>query len=226
VALALALGGCAAGRLAGPVGEAVPDPAAFASSLRDQTLPDSPQQLTFGWNLDEQGSRVARGRGVVRTEPAERIRLDLFGPRNETYLIAALVSGQYRLPPEAANAVALPSPSLLWAALGVLDPPATASLSSATATGTAAELRYSTPDEQVFVYSFEQGTDDRFQLVRLERAGRQGIIETVAVDRAGDGSIARTRYRHWGEFRDLTLDVEAIRSQDSFPPNIWRPDAV
>jgi len=217
------LAGCATGGLAEPAGRAVPDPSAFERQLRLATLPGTPQQVNFAWSLDEGGSRV-RGRGVVRHEAPQRIRLDLFGPRGETYLMAALVGEEYRLPSEATGAVALPSPSLLWAALGVLEPPVGASLSAATEAESRAELRYDTSNQEIFAFTFviESG---EFRLSRIERAGRQGVIETVQVERAPDGSIARTRYRDWAGFRDLTLEVETVRIADPFPPNIWRPDA-
>jgi len=226
-ALLLVLGaaGCGGARLAPPVGVTVPDPADFAASLRAASLPSSPEQITFGWALDERGSGVS-GRGVVRHEPAERIRLDLFGPRGETYLIAALVGGEYRLPPEAANAVALPSPTLLWGALGILEPPAGATLSSATTAERSAELRFGGQEGQVFVFTFQQQPDERYLLVRVERAASQGVLETVSIERGPGGDIVRTRYRDWTAFRDLTLDVESTQRQTApFPATIWRPDA-
>jgi hypothetical protein len=218
--------GCAGSQLGPPTGEVVPDPAAFAASLRAETLPPTPEQYTFAWSLEEQGSGGVGGRGVLRSEAASRLRLDLFGPRGETYLIAALVDGEYRLPPEAANAVALPSPSLLWAALGVLAPPSAAVLSSATTADATAQLRYSLPDEQIFAYTFQRGADDRFRLARLERAGPRGVLETVSIERTGGGAIGRTRYRDWTAYRDLEFEVQEVVSADPFPSDIWRPDAA
>jgi hypothetical protein len=216
--------GCGGARLSGPVGEPVPDPSGFAESLRAASLPGTPQQITFGWDLNEQGSRVG-GRGVVRSEAADRIRLDLFGPRGDTYLIAALVGEEYRLPPNAENAVALPSPSLLWASMGVLDPPRDATLTSATATENAAELRYSVPNGEIFVFSFQSSAGGEMRLIRLERASSRGVIETVTVDRGTDGALARASYRDWTAFRDLALNVESIRDEERFPADIWSPDA-
>ncbi|MEX2584137.1 MAG: hypothetical protein WD766_12740 [Gemmatimonadota bacterium] len=216
---------CASGRLAEPVGESAADPAELAAELRAATIPAAPLQMSFAWNLDEGGSRVG-GRGVVRVEAPERARLDLFGPRGETYLMAALVDGEYRLPSSASTNVALPSPALLWSAIGVLQPPAAAALASATTSDDGAELRFETESREIFAYTFARGVNGRYDLSRLERAGRQGIIETVTIERGTDGGIRRTRYRNWAEYRDLTLDLETIRQTDGFEPNIWNPDAT
>ncbi len=225
IALAVSVGGCGGARLGAPMGDPAPDPSALAASIQAATIPATPQRVTFSWNLDEQGSRVG-GRGVVRAESPQRIRLDLFGSRGDTYLIAALVGGEYRLPREAANAVTLPSPSLLWAALGVLDPPPGATLTSANTTAGSAELRFSTPNGEVFAYSFVRVDSAQFVLETLERAGPRGVVETVSLDRAGNGAISRTRYRDWAAFRDLELVVEEVVPSSAFPPDIWRPDAI
>ena len=216
--------GCGAARFSAPVGEPVPDPAAFAASLREETRPEGPEQITFSWSLNEQGSNVG-GRGVVRTEEAERIRLDLFGPRGETYLIAALVGERYRLPPEAANAEDLPSPALLWASMGILKPPPDAQLVSATADATSAELRYELPGGELYVYGFAGSQSEGFSLVRLQRGSSRGVIETVTVEHDAAGRLAGARYRNLSAFRELALSVESIRSVQSFPSDIWSPDA-
>ena len=105
-----------------PLGAPLLDPEAAVAELRSATVPASARRASFAWALLESGSRL-RGEGVVRFEAPERLRLDLFGPRGETYLAAALVGEEIRIPPQLAGQVALPSPSLLWGALGVLRPP-------------------------------------------------------------------------------------------------------
>jgi hypothetical protein len=216
---------CSTGQLAAPVGNPVPDPALFAANVRDGSIPAAPLQITFGWTLDEAGSRVS-GRGVVRLEAPERSRLDLFGPRGETYLTAALVDGEYRLPRGAVGAVALPSASLLWSAAGVVQPPSTATLTDATEADGNAELRYAAPGGELFVYRLSASSDGAYLLDRLERAGTQGVLETVTLERDTAGTIVRTRYRDWTAFRDLVLEVESVREAAAFPSNIWSPDAA
>jgi hypothetical protein len=221
ILLAALLGACGGVRLAAPLGDMVPDQAAFAAELRGATQPATPERIFFAWTLDEQGSRV-RGRGIVRAEAPERLRLDLFGPRDETYLMAALVADEYRLPPSAGSAP-LPSPTLLWAAMGVLEPPASATLTAATSTAATAELRYRSPEGDQFVYSFARTGDGPYRLERVQRARGDDVLETVAIDRPGSGQ-PRTQYRDWSRYRDLTLEVDSIRPSQSFPPNIWTPD--
>ncbi|CAN5829818.1 hypothetical protein BH23GEM6_BH23GEM6_25390 [soil metagenome] len=206
-------------------GEPVADPERFAQSLQQATTPGVPRQANFEWILDEAGSRV-RGRGVVRFVAPERQRLDLFGPRGETYLAAALVGEEFRLPPAAAQGFELPSPALLWSALGVIRPPAGAPLSSASMVDdTVAVLRYQLAgDEQLEFRAAHQAGQTR--LLQVERRSRRGALETLRLEYGADGSLARTRYRDWSAYRDLVFETESIRDVTSFPENIWRPDAA
>lgn len=218
------LTGCAATGVVQQAGQPVADPSEFVGELRSETIPATPQRITFGWTLDEAGARV-RGRGVVRVEAPERIRLDLFGPRGETYLTAALVDGQYRFPSSATPAVQLPSPALLWAALGVLHPPSGAALQAATTEQGRADVRFADAAGELFIYSFVMDGNDQYQLTRVERAGSRGVLETVTIERNDAGAIATARYRDWTAFRDLDLTVEEVRSESPFPATIWRPGA-
>lgn len=211
--------GCAA-RAPRPVGEPVADPEALVARFHTGTAPGSPRQAAFAWTLEEAGSRVA-GRGVVRYVAPDRLRLDLFGPRGETYLAAALVEDEFRLPPAAAQGVALPSPALLWAALGIFRAPPGGALSTATAGEAEASLLYRAGEDGFDFTAREVGDDLR--LVAVERIGPSGVLETVRLDYAADGDLRRTRYRDWSAFRDLTFELESIKDVDSFPEAIWSP---
>lgn len=225
VAVGAATGlGCApattsAGTAAG--GAPIANPDSAASSVLAATRPATPRQTTFRWRLDEAGS-VVRGEGVVRYQP-DHIRLDLFGPRGETYLIAALVDEEFRLPPAAAGAFELPSQGLLWGALGVVHPPSDATLAGVT----------EGPDGLILRYAGGDGTEHRFhvtagapvRLTRVERFDESGVIETVRVEYSADGLPARTTYVDRRSYRELVLETESSRDVASFPPGIWRPDA-
>ena len=219
----LGLGACAPG-VPAPVGQPVADPAALASALQQATTPAAPRQATFEWTLDEQGSRV-RGRGAIRFQAPERLRLDLFGARGETYLAAALVGEEFRLPPAATQGVALPSPALLWSALGVIRPPAGAPLVLAAMSDTVAILRYELPGgEQLEYRAAHEGGNTR--LLQVERRARRGVLETIRLEYGAQDELARTRYRDWAAYRDLVFETETIRDVPSFPESIWRPDAA
>jgi hypothetical protein len=211
--------GCAA-RAPRPAGAPVDDPEALVARFHSATAPGSPRQASFNWTLEEAGSRVT-GRGVVRFVAPDRLRLDLFGPRGETYLAAALVGDEFRVPPAATQGVALPSPALLWAALGIFRAPPGGSLSTATAGEGEAALLYRAGEEG-FDFSAREVGDD-LRLVAVERIGPSGVLETVRLDYEPDGDLRRTRYRDWSAFRDLTFELESIKDVESFPEAIWSP---
>jgi hypothetical protein len=222
LATALATGAGCAPAAALPAGAPVPNPAATAAALVQATTPTAPRRATFGWELDEAGSRV-RGRGVVRSEAPERLRLDLFGPRGETYLSAALVGDSVRVPPQA-EGFSLPSPALLWGALGVVRPPTGARLDAVTAQDSRTTLRYTAPDGNVFQYGVE-GDGEAAQLRRVERIARGGVVESLDLSWSAPRTLARARYRDLAAFRELILNFEETTDVPSFPDAIWNPAA-
>ena len=212
--------GCA-GSLPEPVGTPVADPAPLAAELIEQSTPLRPQRFTFAWSLNEAGSRVT-GRGVVRAEAPERIRLDLFGARNESYLSAALVDDNYRFPAGVAVNVALPTPAILWGGLGTIRPPAGAQLIAGAESDTSVTIRYRAEDGTLYQYDVSRSAG-RSMLRNVERSGGNGRLESVRLTRDSTGRITRADYRNWSAFRDLTLEFDAITDSDPFPTSTWQP---
>ncbi|CAN5632992.1 hypothetical protein BH23GEM3_BH23GEM3_26650 [soil metagenome] len=209
-------------RAGAPAGTPVPDPTAAAAELQRGSIPAGPRQAAFEWSLNEAGSRLS-GRGVARFEAPERLRLDLFGPRGETYLSGALVGDEFRVPTGAAGSVSLPSPTLLWGALGVVRPPSGAELLDAVAT-----------DEGTLVVRYRSAGGDTFEyhaaaagaaplLTRVARPARGGVHEDLQLTRHAGGELASTRYRDLAAYRELVLTFESVTDATSFPPNIWSP---
>lgn len=221
-AASLLAGACAPAAAPG-AGAPVADPDSLEAAILAAAVPSSPRQVTFGWRLDEAGSTV-RGRGVVRYRAPDRIRLDLFGPRGETYLIAALVEDEFRLPPGAAGGFELPSPALLWAALGVVQPPAGAVLQSAATGSGTATLTYATGGDERHSITVLLG-GPRPLVSRVERIGPSGVLESVRIEYSDDNRPARTVYVDRRTYRELVLERESARDVESFPESIWRPDA-
>ena len=217
----LLLAGCASAPALPPAGVAVADPAELAAALQRETTPAGPRQASFGWELNEGGTRV-NGRGVVRYEAPERLRLDLFGPRGETYLAAGLLGETYHVPPAVRERFALPSPALLWSALGVVRPPDGSALQGASAAGSEVVLRYTLPEGR----EFSARVDTAGGLARLRRAdlsGRSGVQETVEITPGPAGAPAQTRYRDWAAYRELILKMESVTDAAPFPASIWTP---
>lgn len=194
---------------------ATPDPAAIEAELRRATVPASARQVNFGWMLDEAGARFS-GRGVARYVAPSRVRLDLFGPRGETYLAAALVDGELRAPPALLQRFELPSPALLWGAVGVVAPPADARLLEGTARGGETTLRYQAGDD-VLEYRARGG---RLQSVRRSRRG--AVAESIDLT-WNERGVARAQYRDWGAYRTLNLTTESSTDVSQFPEETWRP---
>jgi len=190
----------------------------LARSAIAATAPSRPLKLVFDWSLQDRDAHFA-GKGAARVEPPYRARLDLFGPRNEGYLTAAVVGEVVRIPPAAqAQASLVPPPALLWTVLGVLSPPSDARLTAVRRAGDQTRLEYA------------RGADRwRFTLVG-------GKLRQAELDRSGTGrqSVAlkgegplglpkQAVYRDYAAFRELTLTLDRADEAEPFPPATWSP---
>lgn len=179
------------------------------------TPPGSPLWITFDWEAREREARYT-GRGTARVAPPDLARLDLFGPRGESYLSAAVVEGELRLPPSADSGM-VPPPALLWGALGVFQPPEGAELTSSTRNGSRLRLSYRNGDER---WSFDFESD---RLTRVEWNGTGGARKSVELKGEGKAKIPREAvYRDWRAFTELKIKVGEVEEVDSFPPEIWQ----
>jgi hypothetical protein len=192
------------------------DPAT-ETAAREGTAPDRPLRVVFGWRALEGEARFS-GEGVARIEPPFNARLDLFGPRGDTYLSAALVGTDLRLPP-GVEAGPLPPPALMWAVLGVVAPPRDAVLVGTRETGERAELYYDVGDSRL-VYTLDDG---RLRSARWDGQGRRMTVELRG--QAGPGLPAQATYRDLATVTELILNVESVDETESFPPDIWWPGA-
>ena len=196
---------------------AVANPDSIAAALRRATLPSSPKLARFAWSLDEAGSRF-NGRGVARYAAPDRFRLDLFGPRGESVMAGALVGETARVPATVTERFKLPSPALLWAAVGVVRPPSSARLVSATDQGGRVTVRYDLGAEGTLEYRARGG-----RLESLRRLKGSAVQESVDLDRAAGGALRAARYRDWPALRNLNLTLESSTDAASFTDDVWSP---
>jgi len=215
-AIAFVLGGCAtAGGGSGPepAGPPAIDPS-LAPAIAQATALEAPLQILFDWTFEE-GSARFNGRGVTRVAPPEHARLDLFGPRGEGYLSAALVGMELRLPPGADNAP-LPPPELLWTVLGVFRAPEAATLTLARREGTETRLQYTRGDER-WSFRFEGDV-----LRSAEWVGPGQGRRTVELTGDGDNGLPGVAvYRDWIAFRELRVTLQEVSRVDGFPSDTW-----
>lgn len=214
----LFLVGCAPAGVQMPVSQTTPQPQ-LAQTLIDSTALRRPLHLVFSWNFTEENARFS-GRGSTRVEPPYKARLDLFGPRGETYLAAAAVGDELRLPENVNPALrsVVPPIALLWTALGVLRAPEGSRLELTEQRGDTLVVGYGRADEH-WRFRAVQG-----RLQYAEWNGPNSGRRTVELRGSGAHRLpAVAVYRDWAAFRELTLTLEEVNEAAGFPPETWTP---
>jgi hypothetical protein len=209
VSAAAALSACAT---LSPGDTGPPDLAAEARAVQ-RTAPARPLHIVFTWEMRDRDARFD-GQGVVRLDRDYRARVDLFGPRGETYSAAILEGAAMRVVPVGSEAL-LPPPALLWSVLGVFRPPVDAPL-----TGTA------WPAGGMHLLYEQDGTNWRFgfenDVLRTTEWTSRGARRTVQLTgEAGFGLPAQAAFRDWAEFRELTLRVTDVEETAGFGADVW-----
>jgi hypothetical protein len=218
ILLFLVLTGCATAPVQTPDGP--PPQPQLAQQLIDSTTLRRPLRLVFSWNYTEENARFS-GQGATRVQPPYMARLDLFGPRGETYLSAAAVGDELRLPAALNPSLRamVPPVALLWTALGVLRAPEGATLQATQQRGDTLIISY-TRDQDRWSFRAIRG-----KLQYAEWNGPQSGRKTVELrGSASHGLPAVAVYRDWPAFRELTLTLDQVNEVASFPQDTWYPD--
>lgn len=200
-----------------------PAPAVDAARLAAQAERSNPVPATaravFKWSITEPNLRIG-GSGVMRLEPPDRARLDLFLGNGQSVLAVALVDDELRAPVGTPMQI-VPSPPLLWASMGVFRPGAGATLLGAE--GREEEemrLRYRLPGGDELHYKMRGG-----QVVGVELLHDGNTVHRVELDREGIGGLPREAvYRNLASFRELKVTIESVENVESYPSDIWQPN--
>lgn len=183
------------------------------------TALDRALRIRFDWRVRERDARFS-GQGVTRVEPPYNARLDLFGPRGEGVLRAAVVDDDLRLPP-GMDADLLPPVHLLWSVLGVFRPPEDAEPTTAVREDGRLRLEYARDGER-WRFIVEEG---RLRSAEWDdAAGRRHTVELNGV--GAHGVPERVEYRDYAAFRELVLTLDQVDEVEAFPSDIWTPDAA
>ena len=176
-------------------------------ALPSSSLPTRPQRVVFRWRYDEAEGFSARGEGVARLVAPDSGRLDFFVDGGLGGGYAILIGDRITAPGGEMVRRLIPPAPLLWAALGRLAlPPAADTTVRASGDTLRADLGRGPTWRATFIGS---------RLTRLERIDGGRIQEWMQ----RDSSVVR--YRHEGERRGLSLDVQRTESVDGFPASIW-----
>jgi hypothetical protein len=206
---AAALSACAAAN-PGDAGAADHD---VEASWVQQTAPAQRLHVVFSWEMRDRDTRF-NGQGVLRLDSGYRARVDLFGPRGETYAAAIVEGEEMRVVPMGADAL-LPPPALLWSALGVFRPPVDAPLTGTTAANGGTTLQYQR-DGTIWRFGFE---GDRLR--STEWTARDGRRTVQLTGNAAHGLPQQAAFRDWTEFRELTLRVTDVEVRTAFEYDVW-----
>jgi hypothetical protein len=210
VGAAAALGlasACASAPAAGP-----PDPDAEVRAVQ-ATTPDRRLHVVFDWNMTDRDARF-NGRGVLRLDRDYRARVDLFGPRGETFAAAIVEGDAMRVVPPGAEAL-LPPPAMLWSALGVFRSPAGVGMTGTTPADGGYTFAYAGGDVR-WTFRFEN------DLLRSTEWTQGRARRTVVLSgTAAFGLPQQAVFRDWAEFRELTLSLTDVQERTEFEPDVW-----
>lgn len=198
-----------AGAACAPHIQPMPGVAPATTALPALALAPTPQRVTFRWELND-GDMVARGDGVARIEPPDSARVDLFlGGGFGRAAAAILIGDSVRVPPGGEDAASLlPSPPLMWAALGRLAVPSVAD-TTVRVSGDTIRAELGRPARWRLISAGGE-------LLRLERISGDRIVESVQRTPGRD-----VRYELSGR-RSLVLHVDAQQPSAPFDASVWK----
>ena len=183
--------GCAARPASGP---ALEDPVAVAVEAR-QRGPSQPYYLEFDWEYADQRGPV-EGEGVLRFNPPDSLRLDLFGAGDASMAVSLTESGLRSL--GHIEDVRLPSPPFLYGTAGLLRP------------GSGEPVRGIRSEQgRVLVYPTSRGRERHVLLVdgrlaRMEEYEGDRLLRRLRLEWTDEGSWPRG-----AEYRDLEAGSRA-----------------
>jgi len=179
-------------------------------TLPRATLPMGHTRIVFRWELQDP-ELAARGEGAARVAFPDSARLDFFLGGGVGSGAAVLVGDRLELGDQDTDVTRrlVPSPPLLWAALGRLAFPPLADTIARVAGDT---LRADIGQPVVWRVTFVRDT-----LVRLERVDRGRVLEWVERSAAG----RTVRYGNEGQRRRLDLLITRSENVSAFDSEIW-----
>lgn len=211
--VAAGVAACAGGGAAS--GPPISDPGEVAETARRAGGPGAPHRLRISWEYTDERGPVS-GEGVLRYNPTDSLRLDLFGPGGGSMSVALAGSGLRSV--GQIRDVRVPPAPFLYASAGIFRPGSRAP-----------EAGYRSDGADVLVYPAEGGGELRFHLAgeRLRRAEelRDGrVVRAADLEWEGEPSAwpSSAEYRDRTEGSRARWTIEEVRMADGpFTPDIF-----
>ena len=191
-------------------------------------LPRTPTLIRFRWHYQDERVKYA-GRGSARIAPPDSMRFDYAGPLNFGSGAAVVIGDSVAwADPDKDFRSLVPAIPMLWAALGMLQPPA----EDAMVFGGGTELVDSLTQRQRTVWRFVQ-VEDTLDYVVTDSAGKRSLLEAewrrrgkvVARSRSKLDTLQRPASARV-DFREASARFEVIvgvvDTAAVIPPNLWR----
>ncbi|HTT66476.1 MAG TPA: hypothetical protein VMF70_00480 [Gemmatimonadales bacterium] len=198
-----------------PEGAYVPvSPREFAAAAA-RTAPGAPALLTIRWRYDD-GDTPVSGRGAVRLEPPDTLRLDVGVPVVGRATLVLAGDSAWSKPGALVRQV-LPSRSLVWAMFGVVRPPD--SVASVERSEAADHRVYRVTDAGGVITTLELRGDT---LLGASAARGERAIGRLALTRDSTGAVVRAETVDLEHSIRFVMDVDRRESGGAFPSEIWR----
>jgi hypothetical protein len=211
VAVTMLQVGCGAARSSATP---LPDPAAAAAEARAATGPERPHRIEFRWEYTDERGPV-RGEGVLRYNPPDSLRLDLFGPGDGAMAVALAGAGLRSV--GQIEDVRLPPPSFLYATAGLFRPGDREPVRGARAADGTRVLVYETGDGAQLEFRLR---DDRLVGVESRRGDRW--LRRVELEWPEEGPWpASAEYRDRGRESRARWELGESDPTSRFPPSIF-----
>ena len=194
-----------------------------ATAWARATLPTTPRLIRFRWRYQDERVKHA-GRGTARIAPPDSLRFDYVGPLGLGSGAAVVIGDSVAwADPEKNFRSLVPAVRMLWAAFGMVRPPAR----DAAVLG--ARLADSTTARRRSIWRFAQ-PEDTLDYVVTDSAGRESLLEAewrrrgtlMARSRSQLDTLAHARVDFPEASARLELIVVAIDTAAVIPPAVWR----
>lgn len=181
-----------------------------------RTLPAGSELVSVRWRFRDPGMEVS-GRGAVRVTPPDSLRVDVRGPLGFGRGTLVLSGSTAWADPESVVRQVLPSRFLIWAMLGVVQPPDSAERFERGGEGARRFLRV--VEAGAVVTTFELRGDTLTGVLRMRGDRMAGRLVLVR-DRGGRvvHATADDRERN----ARLEFDINNRTPTGAFPVEVWR----